>query len=108
MLRPCLMALALVTLFGCSEHQENELGLGNGSVSSYPQNMSDMQLCQTLYFSRPTNQTRVAIGAEFDRRKLSYQQCKTAYDQNALSALIKAISINKDNSSDSDDSSDES
>ncbi|MCL9781646.1 hypothetical protein M9194_09430 [Vibrio sp. S4M6] len=102
MLRYCLIAISAILLAGCTEHQANELGVGNGTVNSYPQNMSNMQLCQTLYFSRPTDQTRVAIGAEFDRRHLDYQSCKARYNQTFLTTLIKDYQVAEAaNSSDS-------
>lgn len=105
MLRYCFIAISVILLSACSEHQANEMGIGNGTVSSYPQNMTNMELCQTLYFSRPTTQTRVAIGAEFDRRKLDYTGCKAQYDKNFLSALFEQYEAKQAADSSNSDSS---
>ncbi|CAH0535883.1 hypothetical protein [Vibrio marisflavi] len=105
MLRCCFVAMTIILLAGCTEHQANEMGIGNGTVTNYPQNMTNMELCQTLYFSRPTTQTRVAVASEFDRRKLDYSSCKAQYDENFLSAFIKQYEAQQAaNSSDSSSS----
>ena len=59
----------------CSNQQASQLGMRSSSVNVYAQQMSNTQLCETLYYNRATNQTKVAIGAEFNRRGLNKKWC---------------------------------
>ena len=95
-------------LSACSHHQEAQLGLRSSSVNAYPQNMNNMQLCETLYYHRASNQTRAAIGAEFNRRRLNKSWCHKAYNATWLDALVTKIQQhekqeNADKGSDSTD-----
>lgn len=63
--------LSPVVLSACSNQQASQIGMRSSSVNMYAQQMSNTQLCETLYYNRSTNQTKVAIGAEFNRRGLN-------------------------------------
>lgn len=63
--------LSPVVLSACSNQQALQMGMRSSSVNMYAQQMSNTQLCETLYYNRSTNQTKVAIGAEFNRRGLN-------------------------------------
>lgn len=63
--------LSPVVLSACSNQQASQMGMRSSSVNMYAQQMSNTQLCETLYYNRSTNQTKVAIGAEFNRRGLN-------------------------------------
>lgn len=63
--------LSPVVLSACSNQQASKMGMRRSSVNMYAQQMSNTQLCETLYYNRSTNQTKVAIGAEFNRRGLN-------------------------------------
>lgn len=63
--------LSPVVLSACSNQQASQMGMRSSSVNMYAQQMSNSQLCETLYYNRSTNQTKVAIGAEFNRRGLN-------------------------------------
>ncbi|WP_119005716.1 hypothetical protein [Vibrio ezurae] len=75
MIKKFLVVLSISLLAGCTHNQVKALSLNTSSVNTYPQNMTDLQLCDTLYFGRPSNQTLAAIGSEFNRRKLSKSWC---------------------------------
>ncbi|GEA62095.1 hypothetical protein VCO01S_32880 [Vibrio comitans NBRC 102076] len=66
----------LLILTGCTHNQAKNLNANTSAVNLYPQYMSNMQLCDTLYYGRRTNQTHAAIGAEFNRRGLSKSWCQ--------------------------------
>ncbi|MEF1306104.1 hypothetical protein QTO17_29990, partial [Vibrio owensii] len=66
-----IAALSPFILAACSNQQAAQLGMRSSSVNVYAQQMSNIQLCETLYYNRASNQTRVAIGAEFNRRGLN-------------------------------------
>ncbi len=80
-----LAAFAPFFLAACSNQQASQLGMRSSSVNVYAQQMSNMQLCETLYYNRATNQTRVAIGAEFNRRGLN----KNGAIKNLRSFMLK-------------------
>lgn len=65
----------------CSNQQASQLGMRSSSVNVYAQQMSNTQLCETLYYNRATNQTKVAIGAEFNRRGLNKKWCDKEFDK---------------------------
>ncbi|WP_025559462.1 hypothetical protein, partial [Vibrio parahaemolyticus] len=67
--------LSPVVLSACSNQQASQMGMRSSSVNMYAQQMSNTQLCETLYYNRSTNQTKVAIGAEFNRRGLNKKWC---------------------------------
>ncbi|MFG6247498.1 hypothetical protein [Vibrio diabolicus] len=74
-----IFAPALLT--ACSNHQASQLGMRSSSVNVYAQQMSNTQLCETLYYNRATNQTKVAIGAEFNRRGLNKKWCDSEFNK---------------------------
>ncbi|MBU2933919.1 hypothetical protein [Vibrio cyclitrophicus] len=74
---PTLIILFLLNLTGCTHNQSKILNVNTSSVNTYPQSMSNLQLCDTLYYGRSSNQTLAAIGSEFNRRGLSKNWCDT-------------------------------
>lgn len=92
MLKNKLLATgALLFLTACSNSQSAQMGMRSSVIYAYPQNMSNMQLCETLYFGRPTTQTKAAIGAEFNRRRLSKSWCEKQYRMSYLERLARSI-----------------
>ncbi|CAH7261684.1 conserved exported hypothetical protein [Vibrio chagasii] len=84
-------ALALIfflSLTGCTHNQSKALSMNSSSVNTYPQSMSNLQLCDTLYYGRPSNQTLAAIGSEFNRRGLSKRWCDTETNKLYLTKTI--------------------
>nr|WP_182033621.1 hypothetical protein [Vibrio diabolicus] len=55
-----IFAPALLT--ACSNHQASQLGMRSSSVNVYAQQMSNTQLCETLYYNRATSQTEETNG----------------------------------------------
>ncbi|WP_299694277.1 hypothetical protein [uncultured Vibrio sp.] len=72
-----LVILFFLTLTGCTHNQTKALSANTSSVNTYPQSMSNLQLCDTLYYGRSSSQTLAAIGSEFNRRGLSKSWCDT-------------------------------
>ena len=71
----CLGITLLLLITGCSNKQASTAGMRSTSVNSYAQNMSNMELCETLYYGRATTQTKAAIGVEFNKRRLTRRWC---------------------------------
>lgn len=71
-----LITLLLLNATGCTYNQSKSLGMNKSAVNKYPQKMSNIELCDTLYYRRSTNQTKIAITAEFNRRGLSRSWCE--------------------------------
>ena len=80
--------LFFLSLTGCTHNQSKALSMNSSSVNSYPQSMSNLQLCDTLYYGRPSNQTLAAIGSEFNRRGLSKHWCDTEANKLYLTKTI--------------------
>ena len=76
-----IITFAPLFLMACSNQQASQLGMRSSSVNVYAQQMSNTQLCETLYYNRATNQTKVAIGAEFNRRGLNKKWCDKEFDK---------------------------
>ncbi|CAM3053909.1 hypothetical protein [Vibrio rarus] len=89
--------LCLLSLIGCTHNQSKTLNVNTSAVNIYPQYMSNMQLCDTLYFARPSNQTLAAIGSEFNRRGLSKSWCYEQANALYLSKLAKWVAQNASN-----------
>ncbi|MGF1696186.1 hypothetical protein L4D20_14250 [Vibrio kyushuensis] len=88
MLRFASILLIALAIQGCSNQQASAVGMRKSSVNTYAQNMTNTELCDTLYFSRSTTQTKAAIGSEFNRRGLSKAWCE---EQNRKLYLVKVI-----------------
>jgi len=91
MFRIGLLALGAILLSGCSNQQASQLGMRGSPVTAYPQNMTNMQLCETLYYKRPTTQTKVAIGAEFNKRRLNKLWCDNEYKKWYIESAVEAL-----------------
>ncbi|OBT14814.1 hypothetical protein A9264_13355 [Vibrio sp. UCD-FRSSP16_10] len=90
-MKRCLALLFLSTLVGCTHNQAKNLDMNTSSVNVYPQKMTNLQLCDTLYYGRHTNQTHAAIGSEFNRRKLYKTWCQRHEDEFYLTRSIKWV-----------------
>ncbi|MEZ8773916.1 hypothetical protein [Vibrio sp. 10N.247.310.17] len=99
-----LILFFFLTLTGCTHNQSKALSMNSSSVNTYPQSMSNLQLCDTLYYGRSSNQTLAAIGSEFNRRGLSKSWCNT--ETNKL-YLTKTIDWVADQVADKEDSEEE-
>ena len=102
------MKIALATLFllsltGCTHNQSKALSMNSSSVNSYPQSMSNLQLCDTLYYGRPSNQTLAAIGSEFNRRGLSKSWCDTETNKLYLTKTIDWVAEQVEDKEDSEE-----
>ncbi|MEZ9700690.1 hypothetical protein AB4455_13295 [Vibrio sp. 10N.261.46.E12] len=99
-----LFLFFFLSLTGCTHNQSKALSMNSSSVNTYPQSMSNLQLCDTLYYGRSSNQTLAAIGSEFNRRGLSKSWCDT--ETNKL-YLTKTIDWVADQIEDKEDSEEE-
>ncbi|WP_333913129.1 hypothetical protein [Vibrio coralliirubri] len=83
-----LILFFFLSLTGCTHNQSKALSMNSSSVNTYPQSMSNLQLCDTLYYGRSSNQTLAAIGSEFNRRGLSKSWCDTETNKLYLTKTI--------------------
>ncbi|WP_295894344.1 hypothetical protein [uncultured Vibrio sp.] len=91
MLRLTTLLLSAIVLQGCSNQQASSVGMRKSTITSYPQNMTNIELCETLYFSRSTTQTKAAIGAEFNKRGLKRSWCVEQNNKLYISRAIDSI-----------------
>ncbi|WP_305465155.1 hypothetical protein [Photobacterium leiognathi] len=96
MLRSILLALSLVLLAGCSSRQAEQLGLGGGQVNGYAQQISNDQLCAVYLNKRSSNQTRVAVSAEWKKRKLSRSYCEKKANEWYVTKFAKWLTMQED------------
>ncbi|GEM79795.1 hypothetical protein [Vibrio superstes] len=75
-MKKILIVLFFLGLTGCTHNQAKNLNANKSTVNLYPQYMSNIELCDTLYYGRRTTQTLAAIGSEFNRRGLSKSWCE--------------------------------
>lgn len=94
--------LFFLSLTGCTHNQSKALNMNSSSVNSYPQSMSNLQLCDTLYYGRPSNQTLAAIGSEFNRRGLSKRWCDTETNKLYLTKTIDWVAEQVEDKDDSE------
>lgn len=97
--------LFFLSLTGCTHNQSKALSMNSSSVNSYPQSMSNLQLCDTLYYGRPSNQTLAAIGSEFNRRGLSKRWCDTETNKLYLTKTIDWVAEQVEGKEDSEETS---
>ncbi|ANO32406.1 hypothetical protein [Vibrio breoganii] len=98
-MKKSLIALFLLILTGCTHNQAKHLNANKSAVNLYPQYMSNIQLCDTLYYGRRTNQTQAAIGSEFNRRGLSRSWCQRETNKLYLVHAYEYLSKKLDSSS---------
>lgn len=91
-----IAALSPFILAACSNQQAAQLGMRSSSVNVYAQQMSNIQLCETLYYNRASNQTRVAIGAEFNRRGLNKRWCDQEYKKFYVEKVVDGLLSRKE------------
>ncbi|WP_239502540.1 hypothetical protein [Vibrio astriarenae] len=97
------LALGMViTLSACSHNQATQLGMRGSTLNVYAQNMTNIQLCETLYYGRSTTQTKVAIGAEFNRRNLNKSWCDDQYKMWYLERAAKSLLATSEEKSDAE------
>ncbi|MCJ2377597.1 hypothetical protein LNL84_12215 [Vibrio sp. ZSDZ34] len=91
LLRSFSVILISLLFSGCSSYQMNQIGLRSSSINSYPNHMSDVELCEASNGYRPTNQTHIALQGERWRRKLSPEQCEEVVKELYLSVAMRHI-----------------
>ncbi|WP_305841848.1 hypothetical protein [Photobacterium leiognathi] len=96
MFRIFFIAFSFTLVVGCSSKQAQQLGLVGGDVNGYAQNMSNEQLCGVYLNERASNQTRVAIAAEWKRRKLSHAYCEEKANELYATKFAKWLTMQED------------
>lgn len=94
--KPALVLLSLVCsltlLSGCSAMQAEALGLRSSKVMKTPQQMSNLEICETYAYGRQSKHTRVAIASEWTKRGINRKYCdkirKEWYVTKAAKALV--------------------
>ncbi|MDP2487711.1 hypothetical protein Q8W38_00090 [Vibrio splendidus] len=102
-MRNTLILFFFLSLTGCTHNQSKALSMNSSPVNTYPQSMSNLQLCDTLYFGRSSNQTLAAIGSEFNRRGLSKHWCDTETNKLYLTKTIDWVADQVEDKEDSDE-----
>ncbi|MDH5930368.1 hypothetical protein CWN94_02085 [Vibrio splendidus] len=98
-----LILFFFLSLTGCTHNQSKALSMNSSPVNTYPQSMSNLQLCDTLYYGRSSNQTLAAIGSEFNRRGLSKSWCDTETNKLYLTKTIDWVADQVEDKEDSDE-----
>ncbi|MEZ9557375.1 hypothetical protein CWO33_08260 [Vibrio splendidus] len=98
-----LILFFFLSLTGCTHNQSKALSMNSSPVNTYPQSMSNLQLCDTLYYGRSSNQTLAAIGSEFNRRGLSKHWCDTETNKLYLTKTIDWVADQVEDKEDSDE-----
>ncbi|MEZ9439139.1 hypothetical protein [Vibrio atlanticus] len=98
-----LIFFFFLSLTGCTHNQTKALSMNSSPVNTYPQSMSNLQLCDTLYYGRPSNQTFAAIGSEFNRRGLSKSWCDTETNKLYLTKTIDWVADQVEEQEDSEE-----
>ncbi|MFA0489293.1 hypothetical protein AB4563_10050 [Vibrio splendidus] len=98
-----LILFFFLSLTGCTHNQSKALSMNSSSVNTYPQSMSNLQLCDTLYYGRSSNQTLAAIGSEFNRRGLSKHWCNTETNKLYLTKTIDWVADQVEDKEDSEE-----
>ncbi|WP_172380081.1 hypothetical protein [Vibrio sp. Vb339] len=98
-----LILFFFLSLTGCTHNQSKALSMNSSSVNTYPQSMSNLQLCDTLYYGRSSNQTLAAIGSEFNRRGLSKSWCDTETNELYLTKTIDWVTDQVEGKEDSEE-----
>ncbi|WP_181359738.1 hypothetical protein [Vibrio splendidus] len=98
-----LILFFFLSLTGCTHNQSKALSMNSSPVNTYPQSMSNLQLCDTLYYGRSSNQTLAAIGNEFNRRGLSKHWCDTETNKLYLTKTIDWVADQVEDKEDSEE-----
>ncbi|MCC5518252.1 hypothetical protein [Vibrio splendidus] len=98
-----LILFFFLSLTGCTHNQSKALSMNSSPVNTYPQSMSNLQLCDTLYYGRSSNQTLAAIGSEFNRRGLSKSWCNTETNKLYLTKTIDWVADQVEDKEDSEE-----
>ncbi|SBS60972.1 hypothetical protein [Vibrio splendidus] len=98
-----LILFFFLSLTGCTHNQSKALSMNSSPVNTYPQSMSNLQLCDTLYYGRSSNQTLAAIGSEFNRRDLSKSWCDTETNKLYLTKTIDWVADQVEDKEDSEE-----
>ncbi|MGR5391767.1 hypothetical protein [Vibrio splendidus] len=98
-----LILFFFLSLTGCTHNQTKALSMNSSPVNTYPQSMSNLQLCDTLYYGRSSNQTLAAIGSEFNRRGLSKSWCDTETNKLYLTKTIDWVADQVEDKEDSEE-----
>ncbi|NOJ10837.1 hypothetical protein [Vibrio splendidus] len=98
-----LILFFFLSLTGCTHNQSKALSMNASSVNTYPKSMSNLQLCDTLYYGRSSNQTLAAIGSEFNRRGLSKSWCDIETNKLYLTKTIDWVADQVEDKGDSDE-----
>ncbi|MCW4447059.1 hypothetical protein OHV10_22830 [Vibrio splendidus] len=102
-MKKTLILFFFLSLTGCTHNQSKALSMNSSPVNTYPQSMSNLQLCDTLYYGRSSNQTLAAIGSEFNRRGLSKSWCNTETNKLYLTKTIDWVADQVEDKEDSEE-----
>lgn len=100
-----LSLLLFLSITGCTHNQSKALSANTSAVNVYPQSMSNLQLCDTLYYGRSSNQTLAAIGSEFNRRGLSKSWCDRETNKLYFTKAVDWVSDKVDDNQGSEEES---
>ncbi|MFA0348711.1 hypothetical protein AB4486_17390 [Vibrio sp. 10N.222.55.C6] len=98
-----LILFFFLSLTGCTHNQTKAMSMNSSPVNTYPQSMSNLQLCDTLYYGRSSNQTLAAIGSEFNRRGLSKHWYDTETNKLYLTKTIDWVADQVEDKEDSEE-----
>ena len=71
--------------------QAEALGLRSSKVTKTPQQMSNMEICETYAFGRKATHTRAAIASEWTKRGINRKYCDKIRKQWYVTTTVKAL-----------------
>ncbi|PSU10334.1 hypothetical protein C9J03_12150 [Photobacterium gaetbulicola] len=90
-IKTALVALCLSILAGCSSSQSQQLGMRSSTVTKTPQQMTNLEICETYAFGRRATHTRVAIASEWNRRNISHAYCNKIRNELYITSFLKKL-----------------
>ncbi|KLV07275.1 hypothetical protein ABT56_07030 [Photobacterium aquae] len=80
-----------VFLNGCSAQQSEKLGMRSGTVTKTPQQMTNLEICETYAYGRKSTQSRFAIASEWSRRGISKKYCEKIRGELFVTSVVKKL-----------------
>lgn len=91
LVKSVMAGIVTASLLGCSAQQAQSLGMRNSTVKHSPQQMTNLELCETYAYGRKAVHTRVAMASEWSRRGLSHSYCDKIRNELYLTTVVKKL-----------------
>ncbi|MGF1684851.1 hypothetical protein [Photobacterium minamisatsumaniensis] len=89
--KPFITLIVAFSLAGCSAQQSQSMGMRSSTVTKTPQQMTNLELCETYAYGRSATHTKVAIASEWSRRGVSQSYCKKIREELFITSILKKL-----------------